>query len=182
MSVQNLIPSQGWEVLGSATVSGASSSSIITIPARDLLRVTVIVTGYGGSDIVSLRFGTSAGAVDSGNNYATAHGEWNSGNGGNMSTNLENNSTSFLRLGATGITNGRISEIVISNPATNRKICQIRTASEWGSASTTPRRTTVAHGLWGNTSSQIIAIQIITAGGQTLNSGSGFVVEGRNLT
>lgn len=173
-----------WQVLGTTVLgSAASSTSIITIPARDLIRITVIITGYGsGGDIASLRFGGTAGAVDSGNNYATAHGEWNAANKGNQDTLGENNSTSFLRLSPTSTNNGRQVTVNITNPTSTRKIVSIVTSTEQGSASTTPRRTTTGNGLWSNTTQQIISVQLITAGGANLNAGTGFVIEGINLT
>ena len=178
----NVQPNPGWEMLGSTKMAAnATSSSIVTIPARDIIRITVLVTGYGGGDIVSLRFGGTAGAVDSGNNYATAHGEWNAGQLGNQSTNLESNTQSLLRLAASNVTASRISEVVVSNLTATRKVCSITTATEWGTATTTPRRTTVGHGIWSNTANQIVSVQLVTAGGNTLLAGTGFIVEGYNL-
>jgi len=171
-----------WQVLGTTKLAAnATTSSILTIPPCDILRVTVIVTGYGGGDIVSFRFGGTAGAVDSGNNYATAQAEWNAGQSGNQNTNTENNTTNLMRLAASTITTGRIAQFTISNNATVRKTAIITQATEYGAATVTPRRNTTGDGIWANTTQQIISIQMLTAGGNTLTAGSGFVVEGINL-
>jgi hypothetical protein len=172
----------GWTVLGFTSLgSNAASTSIVDIASGyDILRITVLVTGYTGNGIFSLRFGTSTGAVDSGNNYATAHSEWNSGQTGNMSTNSETTSTNMLRLAPVAVSTGRISEIIVSNISANRKNCVITTATEQGAANITPRRQLVADGIWANTSGVIRAVQLTTTANSLL-TGSGFVIEGFNL-
>jgi hypothetical protein len=172
----------GWTVLGSTSLgSNAASTSIVDIASGyDILRITVLVTGYTGNGIFALRFGTSTGAVDSGNNYAAAHGEWNSGQNGNQSTISETTSTSMLRLAPVAVSNGRISQIIVANDSAKRKNCVIITATEQGAANTTPRRQTVADGIWANTSGVIRAVQLTTTANQ-LTTGSGFVVEGFNI-
>jgi hypothetical protein len=178
---RTILPS--WQVIGFTKLSGAAAAtSIITIPQFDLLRITIIVTGYGGGDIVSLRFGGTAGAVDSGNNYATAQAEWNAGQSGNQSTNTENNTTNLMRLAASSVTTGRIIQVTISNNTTTRKVACITQATEYGAATVTPRRNTIGDGLWSNTTQPILSVQQLTAGGQNLNAGSGFVVEGISLS
>lgn len=171
-----------WTVLGFTSLgANAASTSIVNIASGyDILRITVMVTGYTGNGIFSLRFGTSTGAVDSGNNYAAAHSEWNAGQTGNMSTNSETTSTNMLRLAPVAVSTGRISQVIVSNVSANRKNCVITTATEQGAANTTPRRQTVADGIWANTSGVIRAVQLTTTANSLL-AGSGFVVEGFNV-
>lgn len=181
--VVNVIPSPSFQILGFTKLSGAATTtSIISIAPMDIIRITVTVTGYGGNDIASLRFGGTAGAVDSGNNYATAFGEWNSGQNGNQSTLSENNTTSLLRLATSQVSTGRHVIVSMNNQTSNRKIATIIHSTEFGGANTTPRRETLGNGIWANTTQQIISVQLLTAGGNTLSAGSGFVVEGANLS
>jgi hypothetical protein len=180
VGIVNAYPS--WQVIGRATVGAtpASSTSIITIPAYDLLRVTIMVTGYGGGDIASLRFGGTAGAVDTGNNYNTLNATGN--NGSNKWDNYLNSTTNnFLRIAQNAITNGRVSTVTITNNTTTRKICKISTTSDSGAVGTAMILND-GNGLWSNTTQQIISIQLITAGGNTLLANSGFIVEGMNLS
>ena len=181
--VVNIYRNPTFEILGYTQLSvAATTTSIITIPARDVIRITAMVTGYGGNDIASLRFGGTAGAVDSGNNYATAFGEWSSGQNGNQSTLTENNTTSLLRLAASAVTTGRHVVVSLNNRTASRKIALIMQSTEFGAANTTPRRETLGNGIWANTTQQIISVQLLTAGGNTLTAGSGFIVEGANLS
>jgi len=171
-----------WTVLGSTSLAAnAASSSIVNIASGyDILRITILVTGYTGNGIFALRFGATVGAVDSGNNYAAAHGEWNSGANGNQSTIAETTSTSMLRLAPVAVSKGRISEVIVANVSAKRKNCVITTATEQGAANTTPRRQTVADGIWANTAGVIRAVQLTTTANNLL-TGSGFVVEGFNI-
>lgn len=169
-----------WPVLGSTKLTAnGSSSNIITIPACDLLRITVMVTGYqGGGGIASLRFGGTAGAVDSGNNYNTRHQESVAGSD-RWDNNTQTNNTDMIRLGRANVNLGRIVTVNCYNVANLRKICKIETATERGGAGTT-LLTATGIGQWANTTQQIISVQLVVSGGD-LNSGSGFIIEGINL-
>jgi hypothetical protein len=178
-SVNANSPSDGWQILGKTQLtSAANSTSIITIPARTLLRVTCIVTGYSGGGIASLRFGTTAGAVDSGNNYNTRFIRMNSGANNNF-TDVPTTSTNFLRLASQTIVLGRQYTVNITNFATVRKMCSISTASEAGAVGTAANLD-VGQGMYANTTAQIITVQLISTA-NNLSIGSGFIVEGINL-
>lgn len=181
MGKVSIFPPRTWEVLGFTQLTGsASSTSIVNIAAFDIIRITCIVTGYTcGGGIASLRFGSSTGAVDSGNNYETRHLEWAAGSNNN-NTDSPTNNTSLLRLGRQTTTNGRMVTVLVMNQASSRKICQINSATEAGGAGTSPTLD-LAQGIWANTSAQIVAVQMV-ATAQSMTAGSGFVVEGMNLT
>lgn len=173
-------PCDSWQILGRTQLTvAANATSILTIPARTLLRVICIVTGYSGNGIASLRFGGTAGAVDSGNNYNTRFIRMNSGASNNF-TDVPQTSTNFLRLASQNIVLGRQYVANITNYSTVRKMVSISTASEAGGVGTAANLD-VGQGMWANTTQQIVSIQMISTA-NNLNIGSGFIVEGINLT
>jgi len=168
-----------WSVLGRYQfASAANASSIIDIAARDILRITIIVTGYSGNGIFSLRFGGTAGAVDSGNNYNTRYLRINSGANNNF-TDVPTTTTNMMRLASQAIVLGRSATVNVTNFSTKRKMSAILTASEAGAVGTAANLD-VGQGMWGNTTQQIIAVQLLSTA-NNLSVGSGFVVEGMNL-
>lgn len=172
-------PSDSWQVLGKTQLTvAANATSIITIPPRTLLRITCIVTGYSGGGIASLRFGTTAGAVDSGNNYNTRFIRAAAG-APNSFTNVSTTTTNFLRLASQNIVLGRQYTVNVTNYPTARKMCTIGTASEAGAAGVEPTLD-FGQGMYANTTAQIISVQLISTA-NNLSIGSGFIVEGINL-
>jgi hypothetical protein len=169
----------GWQTLGKTMLTGAAAStSIITIPARHLLRITCVVTGYSGNGIASLRFGGTAGAVDSGNNYNTRYLRAASGSN-NSFTDAPTTTTNMMRLGSQAITLGRSVTVSMTNFTSIRKMGAILTSSEAGAVGTAPSLDW-GQGMWANTTQQIISVQMV-ATANNLNNGSGFVVEGMNI-
>ncbi len=172
-------PSSSWQILGRTQLTvAANATSILTIPARTLLRLTAIVTGYSGSGIASFRFGGTAGAVDSGNNYNTRFIRMNSGANNNF-TDAPTTSTNYLRMASQNIVLGRQYVANVTNIATVRKMVSINTASEAGAVGTAAN-IDVGQGMWANTTQQIVSVQLISTANNLL-IGSGFIVEGMNL-
>jgi hypothetical protein len=170
-------PTRGMDFLGATNMaSAATSSATVTIAPRDLLVVLFRIPGYGGSDIVSLRFN-----ADSGSNYATRF--LSVGAGGTTLSDASNVSQTLMRLAASTTTNGRSGIVIISNIATQPKIARIE-SSTWYSASvaTASQLDLSGFGVWNNTSAQITSMQLVVPGGQTMNANTGFAVFGRNLT
>lgn len=168
-----------WQVIGTTVLAAnAANTSIITIPPMDLIRITVRVVGYTGNGIASLRFGGTAGAVDSGSNY-----QWRiedaQVNSNNMTT-TEGISATLMQVASTATTLPRVATITISNFATVNKICKIDSATNAGNASTRSL-TSFGQGVWANTTQQIIAVQLL-ATANSLLAGTGFVIEGMNLS
>jgi hypothetical protein len=156
----------------------AASTSIITIPPRHLLRITCIITGYTGNGIASLRFGGTAAAVDSGNNYNTRYLRANDG-ANNDFDDFSTTSTSMLRLGSTGVTSGRSVVVNMTNSTSKRKMAAIISATEAGGVGTAAD-IDWGQGMWANTSQQIISVQMVSTA-NNLTTGTGFVVEGMNI-
>ena len=168
-----------WQILGRTQLTvAANATSILTIPPRTLLRLTAIVTGYSGNGIASFRFGGTAGAVDSGNNYNTRFIRMNAGSKNNF-TDAPQTSTSYLRMASRNRVLGRQYVANVTNFTTKRKMVSIDTATEAGGAGTAAD-IDVGQGMWANTTQQIISVQLISTA-NNLSIGSGFIVEGMNL-
>jgi hypothetical protein len=169
-------PLPTWTLIGTQkiTASATSLGTISNIPAYDMLAVMVMITGYSGSDIASLRFNGDTAA-----NYSSRYISY-----ATNSTTGTNNFTSGATLIRLGIaTNkGRSAFALINNPATVSKVVSVHTQIGSGAATTEYLVTTEGGGEWNNTSSQINSIQVLTAGGSvTMNAGSGFAVFGFNF-
>lgn len=162
------------EFLGSTRLAGAAvSTGALTIAARDELLVKVIVTGYSGADIASLRFNGDAGA-----NYNSRY--IHSVAGGVVLTNNQNVSQTLMRLFAIGVTTARSAWLAINNRLATAKGVQVNPFSPSGAAGTAPG-VEFGGGEWVNTAAQITSIEMRTAGGaNTLSAGSGLMVWGRN--
>jgi hypothetical protein len=143
-----------------------------------LLRLTAIVTGYSGNGIASFRFGGTAGAVDSGNNYNTRFLRINSGASNNF-TDVSTTSTSYLRMASQAVVLGRQYVANVTNFTTKRKMVSINTATEAGAVGTAAN-IDVGQGMWANTTQEIVSVQLISTA-NNLSIGSGFIVEGMNL-
>jgi hypothetical protein len=164
----------GLEFLGSTLMgSAASSSSVVTIPARDYLEIYIRVTGYGGGDIASLRFNG-----DTGSNYWSRY--LNSAAGGAVLTNNQNTAQTMARLFAAGVTTGRTAVVGVTNRQTNTKVGVVN-----GNTATNAAGTAGAIEFggfeWVNTTAQITSVQLVTPGGQTMLTGTGFEVYGMNF-
>ena len=163
-----------FEFLGSTVLaSSATSTAIVPIAARGLLMVQSIITGYGGSDIASLRFNS-----DSGANYWSRY--LASAAGGVVWTNNVSVSATLARMFALGVTTGRSSNMSISNRLASSKCGAVSALTGTGSASTGDG-VEIGGFEWINTTAQITTIQMLTAGGATLTTGSGFAVWGKNI-
>lgn len=166
----------GYDLLASSGKLGtaAASAGVLTIDARDMLLVEVMVTGYAGNDIASLRFNG-----DTGTNYwykpastAAATTAWTIGAAGTAKT--------LVQLFATGVTLGRSAIVGITNNATTEKIITINGATGSGVATAMGTIESGAGG-WVNTTAQITSIEMRTNGGANLLTGTGFRVFGANL-
>ena len=162
------------EYLGSKVLTtGASTTGVLTIPSRDILVLCVRVTGYSGGDIASLRFNG-----DSGANYWSRY--LNAAAGGVTFTNNQNASQTLARLFALTTTLQRSAIIKITNNTTTSKLAVVNGLTGTGSAATAGF---VEFGgfEWVNTTAKIKSVEMLTAGGQNLFTGTGFAVFGKNL-
>ena len=174
--------SKGLEFLGSKILTaGSSSTGVLTIPARDELLIIIRIASYGGGptgngDIASLRFNG-----DSSNNYWSRHLHADVGvSGTDLWKDEQMPSTNLIRLAET---DSRLSRNVIAqvnNLATKSKTVNIKNQTGSNDA------TLVAHiniggGEWVNTTSQITQIEMLTATGGNMGTGSAFAVYGLNF-
>ena len=170
----------GYELLGKTVLAAAAATTaIVTIPARDMLLIQYRVTGYSGADIASFRFGGTAGAVDTAANY------WNrsvtSVAGGVVLVNNQNVSATLIRVAGLTSTLQRTGCMTVNNLATVSKVCKIETQTSTGAAGTAGGMDW-GGGEWVNTTQQIVSVQMLDAGANNLNAGSGFAVFGMNLS
>jgi hypothetical protein len=169
----------GFEFLGSTKLAAAAASTaIVTVEPRDALLIVFRVTGYSGADIASLRFGGTAGAVDTGANYWDRH--LNAAAGATTFTNAQNVSGTLIRLAGATSTLQRAGAVWVNNLATVSKVCRIDVQTSTGAANTAGILD-VGGGEWVNTTQQIRSVQMLDAGANNLNAGSGFAVYGRDL-
>ena len=166
----------GWTNLGGTILTGAAATTgVVEFTPMDLLHVSYMVTGYGGADIASLRFN-----ADSGANYWDRHTSIAAA--GTVMTNVQNASTTLIRLAAANATVQRSGLVQIMNVSGTGKVAMICNQTGSGAAATIPVVESVGGGEWVNTTQQIRSIEMRTAGGQNLNAGSGFVIFGCNLS
>lgn len=140
-------------------------------PAFNGLWVFINVSGYGGTDVVSLRFNG-----DSGTNY------WDrtlTVAAGTVTPIVDTNtvSTTLMRMGKP-INKGRQVFAQIGNLATKSKVCQVINQFGSGTAATVADATISTAGEWVNTAAQITQIDCLTAGGLNILAGSSIAVYG----
>jgi hypothetical protein len=169
-------PRQGAELLGSVQMgTAANTSAILTIPAMDWLRISIVVTGYSGNGIVSLQFGGTAGAVDTGNNYLS---RWlQSAAGGATFANTANNTQPRMALATAAVVTSRIISVEVMNNATIVKNSTIKVMTNAGNTVTSQPTIEEGVGFWANTTQQIVSLRLI-ASANNLLAGTGFWVEG----
>lgn len=163
----------GYDYLGAYEfASSAASSAVLAIAARDLLLVQVHVTGYGGTDIASLRFNG-----DTGTNYTSRYISYAAG--GTTAANNQNVSQTMARMFALGVTVQRSALIGITNRAAQPKVGTVNGQTAVSSAATGLQ---IEFGgfQWQNTSAQITSMQMLCPGGQTLSAGTCIAVFGKN--
>jgi hypothetical protein len=171
------------EYLGSTFLAAsASSTSTVTIAAKDYLICRGRITGYGGGgDIAMWVWNGDVTAA----NYQTRYIIFS-----NAATPL-NTSVNFcsagcsaaaggIPLGDAAITVGRNNEIECTNFATKNKVCNLR--HSWESTSSTVFNSTgMGYAEWFNTTNQITNVKLVTLTGQVMGAGSGFVCFGKTF-
>lgn len=156
---------------GAVLSANAVAFPSLIIPAYNSLLIMVNVTGYGGTDVVALRFNT-----DSGTNY------WDrtlTVAAGTVTPIVDTNtvSTTLLRLGKP-INKGRQVMAQVGNLAGKSKVVMISNQFGSGAAGTAADTTLGTSGEWVNTTAQITQIDCLTAGGLNILAGSSIMVYG----
>ena len=172
----------GYELLGKTVLTvAAATTSIITIPARDMLLIQYRVTGYSGADIAAFRFGGTAGSVDTAANYWDRH--LTSARGATTFTNTQTASSTMLRVAASTSTRQRTGLVTVTNLQGVSKLCGYLTGALTSTgAAATVGGLDIGGGEWINTTQQIVSVQMLDAGANNLNIGTGFAVFGMNLS
>lgn len=165
-----------WVFLGSTILAAsAANTAVVTIPAYTELLITVNISSYpGGADIASLRFN-----ADSAANYWDRH--LTVAAAGVAFTNVQNASTTLIRLAGATATTGRVAVCNFMNQTTRSKVGTIQVQTLTGAAATVGIMD-FGSGEWVNTTAQITSVQMLTAGGLTMGTGSGFSVFGATPT
>lgn len=159
--------------------AAATTTSVLTIAAFDELLVMYRITGYGAADIGAFRFGGTAGAVDTAANYWDRN--LSSAQNTATFTNTQTASSTMVRVAQATATTQRNGLLVVSNNATTSKMVgHLNSLLTNTAAPATVGALQIGGGEWVNTTQQIIALQMLTAGGQTLSAGTGFAVWGFN--
>jgi hypothetical protein len=172
-STSFLIP-VGFDYLGSTKLSTTSTStSVLTIPARDYLIICVSIPSYAGSvDIGSLRFNG-----DSAADYTSRYISF--ANGTTTATDNSTTSATLARLFGVAQSTGRSGCYFIANSTTKDKGAGAAPWSFTGNATSTP---IIDTGGWEwATTTQITSVQLLTAGGGNLATGSGVIVLGKSF-
>lgn len=165
--------STGWEFLGSCIVTAASSTcNVGTIATRQQLEFRIDVAGYGGSDVVSLRFNN-----DSGANYWDRY--LSSATTLSSFTNVQRVSQALLQLASASTTAAREVVETCSNELAHPKICTSQEQTDTGSAATAGT-VDIGSGEWVNSVAQITSVLLTTSAGQTLLGSSSIEVFGKN--
>lgn len=166
--------------LGSTVLTvAAPQTNIVTLTsAMNRLWIQMNITGYSGADIASFQFGTTAGVVDTGNNYWSRH--LTSVAGGIIWVNTQVISTNMIRIGGIAVTTGRTVICDVMNRLEVSKTINIRNSTNTNAAATAGT-IDVGSGEWINTTGQIISVRMIDQNGTNLTAGSGFVVWGANI-
>lgn len=173
--IPNLLGPSTWPpVFVAEMILGASAPQFPTlkfVPMSGLL-LFINVTGYGGTDVVSLRFNG-----DSGANY------WDRtlviAAGGTAVAETSTTSTTLIRCGKP-INKGRAVMAQIVNFATKSKVVQVMNQYGSGAANTLADGTVSTSGEWINTTDLISQIDVLTAGGANILAGSSLVLYGYN--
>lgn len=126
------------------------------------------VTGYGGTDVVSLRFNGDSGANYQDQVITAAAGT-------TTFTNTNTVSTTLLRCGLP-VAVGRSTLFQIVNFATKNKVVQVPNWVGSASAGTASIATVGCGGAWFNILAQVNQIDVLTAGGLNILAGSTLTV------
>lgn len=151
--------------------ANATAFATLIVPPFNGLWVFINVSGYGGTDVVSLRFNGDSGANYWDRTLTVA--------AGTVTPIVDTNtvSTTLIRCGKP-INKGRQVFAQIGNLASKSKVVQIMNQFGSGAAGTAADSTISTAGEWVNTAAQITQIDCLTAGGANILAGSSICVYG----
>jgi hypothetical protein len=156
--------------------SAAATSSVLTIPPYEMLFFQFNLPGYGGSDIISLRFNG-----DTGTTYTTNYVVQSTTLTTTPASPAITTGQTMLRLGGNAVANlGRSGQGSIYNVSGQQHLVTCTSITAGSLTASTPAPTISAGGgVWASAATtQITSIQLATPGGQTMLAGTSFAVWG----
>lgn len=153
-------------------VLAANSPSFpaVSFNAMNTLLIFVSVSGYAGTDVVSVQFNGDV-AANYWSRYLTA------AQGTNTLVNTENAAATAIALGLPA-NKGRAVMLHVVNSALKTKVARIDNQFGSGVSGTASTATVCGLGEWANTSSQITSILLTTVGGISMTLGSSYLILG----
>lgn len=155
--------------------SAAATSSVVTIPAREMLVIQVNVTGYSSTDIASFRFNGDTAA-----NYNSFFWSFTSGTT-TYATQSAAVSQTMLQTGKNAVTGTRQVWATVQNFNATQHPVNIQSIT--GSAAGTAPVLSVGGGTWNSAAaSQITSVQLVMPGSANMNTGTSMIIWGMNPT
>ncbi len=155
------------------TLSASSPSfPSISFAAMNSILLFVNVSGYAGTDVVSVQFNGDT-AASYWSRYLTA------AQGTTTLANTENTGATAIALGVVA-NKGRAVMLQLVNAAARSKIAQVMNQFGSGSTTTASTATISGQGEWLNTATAITSILLTTVGGTSMTAGSSFQLFGWN--
>jgi hypothetical protein len=151
----------------------AANFGTLTIPAFNTLWIEINVSGFSGSDFLSLRFNG-----DTGTNYVSRY--LTAVAGGVVVVDNPFVSATALRITPISGTLAAHTSMKINNTAAVSKVCQISTILTTGAAGTAPTAVLSGAGEWVNTTAQITSVLGLVGGANNFNAGSSISIWGSN--
>lgn len=159
---------------GALTVAATTLASP-TFAGRDELWIVVRVPSMSGADIPALRFN-----ADSGTNYWSRY--ITAAASTTTLTNVPTASATMAKLSGISVAGSRNVDVVVANRSAGNKIATVVSATGSGVAATIPVVDISGAFEWINTTAQITAVTLLSAGGsQTMSAGTGMAIFGRDI-
>jgi hypothetical protein len=160
-------------VIAEGTLSANSPSfPILSFSPMNSILLFISVSGYAGTDVVSLQFNGDT-AANYWSRYLTA------AQGTTTLVNTENVGATAIACGL-AINKGRAVMVQVVNAVAKSKVAQIMNQFGSGTSATASTATLSGQGEWINTTAPITSILMTTVGGLSMTSGSSFQLIGWN--
>lgn len=152
--------------------ASAPSFPSVSFAGMNSLLLFINVTGYGGTDVISLQFNGDT-AASYWSRYLTA------AQGTSTLVNTETTGATAIACGVPA-NKGRATMIQVVNNTTRSKIVQVMNQFGSGTTATASTATVSGQGEWLNTTAQITSFVITTVAGLNIIAGSSFQIIGWN--
>lgn len=167
----------GWTLAGFwKAASALATSGAISIGTFDELMIVADIVSTSVADLPCLRFNG-----DTATNYRSRY-IVNNATSGTVLTDVPSTSATLAALTGLSSTGQRVFTANINNALSASKVGTVRGALASGSAATQAAMDLAGTIEWVNTTAQITSVTMLTSGGATMGTGSGFIVLGRNFS